>query len=477
MAVVLTALGAVTVACGQKGPPLAPLHLVPAAVSEMSVRRVADRARIRFVLPSRNENGPGRLELDHVEIYAMTIPANSVEPSLRELMTTDRRVGEIAVRPVLEEGEAAPPDEKRPEAGTPVTFDEELTTQKLTPVPVTTPAALPPATAAAPGAAATTAGAPTTTAATAPATTAPATAAAAAAPATTAPAAAAPATTAPTATAPATTTPAAAPAAGTPAPAPPATAGSATVAAPSQTPPVKPGGPPAPAAVAVPPKPATVPYERRLYVARGVTRQGRPGAVSPLTSLPLVGLAPPPANVRVRFTETVLTVEWDPQATATAYNVYRGDELLQPVNPAPLKSPVFEQAGITFGQEQCYRVRSAASLEPAIIEGEASPPQCVTPRDQFAPAAPRGLAAVPTTGQISLIWDANTEKDLAGYIILRGETPEALAAITPAPIKETSYRDTTVKPGVRYVYAIVATDTATPPNVSAQSARVEETAR
>ena len=70
MAVVLTAVGALTIACGQKGPPLAPLHLVPAAATEMSVRRVADRARLRFVLPARNENGPGPLELDRVEIYA-----------------------------------------------------------------------------------------------------------------------------------------------------------------------------------------------------------------------------------------------------------------------------------------------------------------------------------------------------------------------------------------------------------------------
>ena len=35
----------------------------------------------------------------------------------------------------------------------------------------------------------------------------------------------------------------------------------------------------------------------------------------------------------------------------------------------------------------------------------------------------------------------------------------------------------TVKPGVRYVYAIVAVDRAVPPNRSALSARVEETAR
>jgi hypothetical protein len=476
MAVVLTAAGALTIACGKKGPPLAPLHLVPAAASEISVRRVADRARLRFVLPSRNENGPGPLELDRVEIFAMTIPANSIEPSMIELMSKERLVGEIAVRPVLEEGEVAPPDEKRPEAGTPVTFDEELTREKLTPVEVKTPPA--PA-APAPGAAAVATPAATAAApaATVPATTAPATAPAAL-PATP------PATAAPAPTAPAPTAPAAAP---EPAATPPATApaaaanpaaAAATPAAPGQA---APAGAPAavPPALAVPPTPATVPYERRLYVVRGVTRKGRVGAVSPLTSLPLVGLAPPPANVRVRFTETAVTVEWDPVVPAAAYNVYRGEDLLQPVNPAPLTSPSFEQAGVAFGQEQCYRIRTASSLAPAVVEGEASAPQCITARDQFPPAAPRGLAAVPTAGQISLIWDASTEKDLAGYLVLRGEGgPDApLAAIIPAPIKETSYRDTTVKPGVGYVYGVVAVDTATPPNTSPQSARVQETAR
>jgi len=197
-----------------------------------------------------------------------------------------------------------------------------------------------------------------------------------------------------------------------------------------------------------------------------------------MVSLPLVGLAPPPKELRTRQTETAVIIEWDAEIRATAYNVYRGDDLLQPVNPALLKEPSFEDATAKLGQEQCYRVRSISSAEPAVLEGETSPPQCLTPRDQFPPAAPRGLAAVPTTGQISLIWDANTEKDLAGYIVLRGEGPDgALAAITPTPIKETSYRDTTVKPGTRYVYAIVAVDTATPSNTSAQSARVEETAR
>ena len=52
-----------------------------------------------------------------------------------------------------------------------------------------------------------------------------------------------------------------------------------------------------------------------------------------------------------------------------------------------------------------------------------------------------------------------------------------LAALTPSPVRETTFRDTTVRPGVRYVYAVVAVDTADPQNVSPQSNRAEETAR
>jgi len=49
--------------------------------------------------------------------------------------------------------------------------------------------------------------------------------------------------------------------------------------------------------------------------------------------------------------------------------------------------------------------------------------------------------------------------------------------LTPEPIKETRYQDRTARPGVTYVYAIVAVDRATPPNRSAESNRVQETAR
>jgi len=100
----------------------------------------------------------------------------------------------------------------------------------------------------------------------------------------------------------------------------------------------------------------------------------------------------------------------------------------------------------------------------------------VTPKDTFPPAAPKGLAAVASPGVINLIWDANHEADLAGYLILRGEAPgDTLQPLVKDPIKETRYADRTAQPNTRYVYVIVAVDKTG--NRSAPSNRVDEAAR
>ena len=125
--VTLMVIGLSTAACGQKGAPLAPLRLVPAPVAELSVRRVGDQARLRFVLPVRNENGPGRIELDRVEIYAMTVAPAAAAPADRELLSKTFLVGTIQVRPLPEEGEVAAEGDTRPQPGATVSFDEERT--------------------------------------------------------------------------------------------------------------------------------------------------------------------------------------------------------------------------------------------------------------------------------------------------------------------------------------------------------------
>ncbi len=240
--------------------------------------------------------------------------------------------------------------------------------------------------------------------------------------------------------------------------------------------------PPTPAeAAAAPAAPAPPAVAKRIYTIRGVARGGRPGQPSARIEIPLVDPPPPPSNVTAKFTESAVTLSWTPptvEATVPlTFNVYPPDGGA-PLNPAPLTAPALERQGIEFGKEQCFVVRTVMTAGTVAVESAPSERACVTATDIFPPAAPKGLAAVAGDGVISLIWDANTEPDLAGYLVLRGEAPgDTLQPLTPSPTRDTTFRDTTVKPGLRYVYAIVAADRATPPNTSAQSVRVEETAR
>ena len=111
--------------------------------------------------------------------------------------------------------------------------------------------------------------------------------------------------------------------------------------------------------------------------------------------------------------------------------------------------------------------------------GPPSPRTCVTPKDTFPPVAPKNARGDRRRGRHQPDLGCRIPKrDLAGYIVLRGEAPgDTLQAITPEPVTVTSYRDETVRAGTRYVYVVVAVDRAEPQNVSPQSNRAEETAR
>jgi predicted small lipoprotein YifL len=404
-------------ACGKKGPPLAPLYLVPAAVAEVSVRRGADAVRLRFALPATNQNGPG-IDLDRVEVYAVTVAPGTEPPANRELLTKPYLVGQIQVRPPAPEAGEEPADsaaaaaraaDPRPAPGDVVTFEEPVTAAVLTPLE-STPAAVakaPPRAGAAPAA--------------------------------------------------------------------PAAAGD-----PDDEPPPVPFQPTG----ALPDLPAAAPREPvRVYVLQGIARNGRRGGTSARVSVPLGALPEPPVGLAARNTEKAVVVDWLPALAsigggALRYNVYDRAAPAEPLNPAPLESASLERPGAKPGEELCFQVRTVEAAGAIQLESAASAPACITPKDEFPPAAPRGVAAVATPGAVQLIWDANTDADFAGYLVLRADPPdETLRPLTPAPLAETGFRDATAVPGTRYIYVVVAVDSASPPNRSAPSERVEVVAR
>jgi hypothetical protein len=149
-----------------------------------------------------------------------------------------------------------------------------------------------------------------------------------------------------------------------------------------------------------------------------------------------------------------------------------------PLSTAPLTVTQLVVPKIAFGVERCFVVRPVDDVYGTVVIGPSSPQACITPQDTYPPAAPTSLAAIAAPGAINLIWDPNTDPDLAGYVVLRAEAPgDTLQPITKEPITTTTFRDESVRPGVRYVYAVVAVDRATPANTSPPSNRVEETAR
>lgn len=216
-----------------------------------------------------------------------------------------------------------------------------------------------------------------------------------------------------------------------------------------------------------------------VLVPMARNRRGPPSApvVVPLGALPA-----PPTNVRLASTATEVWAAWQPATKGQTFRVVRTTEAGVPVDGAPLNAkPLTAESfsfPVEFGRQVCVAVRPVVMDRGTALEGTLSAPACLTPEDRYAPAAPTGLQVVQDGAAVTLLWTGVDAADLAGYVVLRGaDSDAALQPLMRTPIRETSYRDTDVRPGVTYVYAVYAADTATPSNVSQLSARQSVTVR
>jgi hypothetical protein len=439
---------AAAIACGKKGPPLAPFSRVPALITSVTPQRVGDDVYVTFTVPDANADAQKPASIEAVQVFAVTSTTPPADEEQREVATL---VATVPVRPILPAppvpaNGSAPPVMPLPpgvDQGATVSVRETLNADARTPVELPVKA------------------------------------------------------------------------------------------------PVLPIEDAVDQGQAVGPLVAPAPTElpRRHYFAVAVSPRGRESTPSTPVSVPLESASRAPGVPAITHTASDMTITWPPSpdartstfllpptvkptpganatpsnvtprapailsakslgfnSVATTYNIYdvtpaaAADDQPpadpyaitppKPLNAAPVAETEWQIKGLAFGVERCFEVRPVDQVFGATVIGQASPKACVTPKDTFAPAAPRSLQAIAGAGVINLIWDANTESDLAGYIVLRGEAPgDTLQAITPEPVTATTFRDESVRAGTRYVYAVVAVDRAAPQNVSPQSNRAEETAR
>ena len=454
-------------ACGKKGPPLAPLRLVPAPVEDFSIRRIGSEVFLDFNVPTENSDGSTPADIGSVELYALTAHSfPSTEPPL-----TDREFRRAATLIATFEMHQPPEPEdleddeadQESTADTPsvaslpviedagyvqgqrISFIETLTPQMLTPIdlaeirrsprrrsneqdkkqlrlqqlqgPLVSPSFVPPP--------------------------------------------------------------------------------SRFYAAIGVTR----GGrrsPAAPIPMRLTAPPHSTAYPSVQYTSDVVTmtwipaREARrlvqvPVSESFLRSAPIEEFGQPS---RLRITSRYNVYE-------VAKNTNVTDVAPIPLNDTPLESLQFQDPRVEFGLERCYMIgtlkqinqmvldstESVDATEPVetfemMVESLPSTETCVKFIDTFPPASPTNLVAVANVGTINLIWNASSEADLAGYQVLRAEaTGERLQPLHSDIITETTYRDTSAIAGVDYVYAVVALDTAKAPNISGPSNQVQETPR
>jgi hypothetical protein len=425
--VVAALCGLVAGGCGKKGPPLAPIVRIPAQIDTIAARRVGSDVYVTVTVPKQNIDESVPADVSRIEVFGYT---GRVAPTRARWAALGELIGTIPVVPALLPGETAPPPDAEAGAlqGAIAMVVDTLTRDDLDQGPVDPP------------------------------------------------------------------------------------------------PPVRRGAAP----VATTAAPEVPPPLRRFYLAIPFSPRGRPGPPGAAAEVTLADIPEPPANMMVAYDPARVLVEWQPSgglvgflldreipmepppfdesapadsspapATPqgpTRYNVYvdvAPDPLVlpapapkedatwrvtlpTPANPMPLAALMLSEP-LEFERERCYSVRAIRGG----VESDPSPRACVRPVDVYPPAPPAAPEAVAGEGVISLIWETSSAPDLGGYLVLRGEPGDAtLQPLTTHPIVEASYRDTTVMPGRRYVYAVVAVDDRVPVgNMSAPSPTVEETAQ
>jgi hypothetical protein len=413
----------VVAACGKRGNPLPPLVRVPAAPGDFAVARFDDQVYVRITAPSTNIDGVRPADVDRIEVYAVTLdgaPPNVTGIDAEDLREVSTLVATQLVRrpapppPPVKEGVPPiplPPPGPGIDQGATVVVREPITPAQRTAVTL---------------------------------------------------------------------------------PRRQATAGATDEEDAN-----------APRALVAPPPGAGL---QRYYFAVAVSPRGRFGPHTALGPAPLGATSGPPSEPRITVNENSMALRWMPPSDArglglasepdwlpsrptvpgaapTTYDVFetRRDApadapIVWPtgLSPEPLAATEFTQSDIALGVERCFYVRAVDIIDGVHVRGPASPVACASFADTFAPGPPRDLVGVALPGGINLIWEPSESKDAAGYVVLRGEAGSAtLTPLNEAPVTTPSYRDETVRAGVRYIYAVVAVDKAG--NRSAESNRIEET--
>ena len=197
---------------------------------------------------------------------------------------------------------------------------------------------------------------------------------------------------------------------------------------------------------------------------RTTNLKGKPSAWSNFASLHVA--APPeiPVGLKAESDPSGARLTWT--GSSPSYRVFR--RLPDDKEGAQIGEPTeasFRDETAEYDKKYVYWVVAvdggARSAESAVIT--------FTPKDEFAPAAPKALTAIIGPVSVELAWESNTESDLRAYRVYRSVGGAALELL--AEVGSPAFSDKKPVAGKKHGYVVSAVDKHS--NESAKSTAVE----
>jgi hypothetical protein len=204
-----------------------------------------------------------------------------------------------------------------------------------------------------------------------------------------------------------------------------------------------------------------------------IVSKRRGGQASPLSNIATVAPAVPPgapAILAVTPEEGRICLEWQaPEGDMLGrpiepggYFVFRRvlpeEEYEKPLNEKPIRATAYIDTNPPYGK-LLYTIRAVVPDKPK-VQGLPAEEAAVDYRDVFPPPAPARLDALSEAGLVRLVWDPVPVSDLAGYLVFRAEGNGEPARLTPEPVKDSFFTDSSARAGTRYRYTVRAVDKA-----------------
>ena len=197
-----------------------------------------------------------------------------------------------------------------------------------------------------------------------------------------------------------------------------------------------------------------------------LSRQSKP---SPEASATPVDTKPPasPNNLAVVSGDGIISLSWDMslELDAAGYNVYRSVGLKEPYEKLnksllPVDKSIYFDSSIANGLQYFYAV---TAVDKSKNESAKCNPMAVIGEDKTPPDAPTNLAYSLKNRILTLHWTPSKAKDVAGYYVYRGLTPDIEPKIIFEPYKDTifvdkGYQDLGLTAGKTFWVSVTAAD-------------------